>query len=241
MIVLVLKSETEPYYIGMNQDTGFLKLVAVCAMTFDHVGKYLFPDSLILQIIGRIAFPIFAYCLVVGFMHTGNIYKYFMRLTLFAVVSQPFFTLSAHPSLYGFRENFFQLNIMFTLLIGLTILYGIREKRWIFLFIGALAAWFLSFDYGLYGILLILLFYFLRDMPKIAPAALFVWLGIRFFDGGGLMYFGRIYGIQGFAVLSLPFILHQTSFRPKINKYFFYLYYPAHLFAIALIRMIYGI
>ena len=45
-------------FIGMNSNQ--LKIVALLAMTCDHIGKQLLPQITILQIIGRLAFPIFA-------------------------------------------------------------------------------------------------------------------------------------------------------------------------------------
>lgn len=69
-----------------NLDTSFLKIIAIFAMTLDHVGKALFPEMIMLQIIGRIAFPILAYCIVVGCLYTHDFKKYIMRLGLFAMI-----------------------------------------------------------------------------------------------------------------------------------------------------------
>ena len=55
-----------PTAVRLNGDTGLLKLVAMLAMFCDHAGKMLFPQYPIMRIIGRLAFPIYAYCLAVG-------------------------------------------------------------------------------------------------------------------------------------------------------------------------------
>ena len=62
-----------------NTDTGFLKLIAFVTMAIDHIGAVFFPESVILRIIGRIAFPLFAYCLVIGYLYTSDVKKYLRR------------------------------------------------------------------------------------------------------------------------------------------------------------------
>ena len=57
-----------------------LKLIALAAMTIDHIGAYLIPDMVIFRIIGRIAFPIFAYMLAEGCRYTRNRMKYMLVL-----------------------------------------------------------------------------------------------------------------------------------------------------------------
>ena len=54
-----------------------LKIIAMVSMLFDHVGKELLPQYPILQIIDRLAFPIFAYMIAEGCFYTKNIIKYF--------------------------------------------------------------------------------------------------------------------------------------------------------------------
>ena len=68
-----------------------LKLIAIITMTIDHVGAVIFPDYQILRIIGRIAFPIFAYCIAVGCIYTKNIGKYALRVLLMAILIQPLY------------------------------------------------------------------------------------------------------------------------------------------------------
>ena len=70
-----------------NLDTDFLKLIAIISMTIDHVGGVFFPEYPVFRYIGRLAFPIFAYCLTVGLLYTHDIKKYLARLALFAVIS----------------------------------------------------------------------------------------------------------------------------------------------------------
>ena len=66
--------------IAGNTDTGFLKILALLFMITDHVGAIFFPKITELRIIGRIAFPLYAWCLVVGSVKTKNPVKYALRL-----------------------------------------------------------------------------------------------------------------------------------------------------------------
>jgi len=91
-----------------------LKIIAMITMTCDHVSYLIFGGFSFLNYIGRIAFPIFAYQISEGYIHTSNLRKYFLRLLVFALISQIPFSLFL--SMYS--DNFY-LNIFFTLLLGL--------------------------------------------------------------------------------------------------------------------------
>ncbi|MFR3921893.1 MAG: TraX family protein [Dysosmobacter welbionis] len=73
-----------------NLDTDLLKLIAIAAMLIDHIGGAFFPEVGVFRWIGRLAFPIFCYCLTVGLLYTHDVRKYLTRLGIFALVSQPF-------------------------------------------------------------------------------------------------------------------------------------------------------
>lgn len=62
-----------------NTATGALKLIALCFMMIDHMGKMLFPQVPEMRILGRIAFPLYAWCMVVGFHYTRNPWRYALR------------------------------------------------------------------------------------------------------------------------------------------------------------------
>ena len=65
-----------------------LKLLAFAAMLVDHIGYMYYPNVVLFRIVGRLAFPIFAYQIAVGYAHTSNLKKYIQRLTLFAILAQ---------------------------------------------------------------------------------------------------------------------------------------------------------
>lgn len=220
-----------------NLDTNFLKLVAIISMAVDHTMKNFFPDNIALAIIGRIAFPLFAYCLVVGCLYTRSTKKYIGRLFAFAIISQPFFVMAFHPTWESFIENILVLNIFFTLIAGVLVINALMniKKNWWMILIAVAMVFFLGLDYGIYGIILMVIFYLCRNKNWLSFILVFILMSFSL-PGDFVHVFGFGIGLQFFAVLSLPFIYIHTSIRPKINKYFFYIFYPAHLFTIFLIR-----
>ncbi|WFD08671.1 TraX family protein [Tepidibacter hydrothermalis] len=229
--------KVEERRIASNLDTNFLKIIAIIAMTFDHTGKILFPDVLYFQIIGRIAFPIFAYCIVVGCLYTHDIKKYILRLFIFALISQPIYALANHPTWNGFVENIFIWNIFFTLIIGLSVVYGLKDRKWWISVLGLLVVGLFNFDYGIDGVILMIVFFLCRNNPIISATIIGVLLSIPFFLGNDLMILGVSIGKQGFAILSLPFIYINTNLNPRVNKYVFYAFYPVHLLVLYFIQI----
>ncbi len=88
-----------------------LKIIAITTMLIDHIGYVIFPDLIILRIIGRLAFPLFAFLITEGYCHTSNFNKYLARLAILAIISQYPFWLA-----FGFDSG---LNIFVTLALGL--------------------------------------------------------------------------------------------------------------------------
>ena len=67
-----------------------LKLIAALLMVIDHVGAVFFPTIHILRYLGRLSFPIFAFCISEGFYYTKSKTKYLLKLLIFAIISEPF-------------------------------------------------------------------------------------------------------------------------------------------------------
>ena len=97
-----------------------LKITAIISMFCDHFGDAFIGHFSFLNLIGRIAFPIFAFQISEGFTHTKNMKKYFLRLGIFALVSQIPFSLFVHKFL---GSSLFSLNVFFTLFLGLLSMY----------------------------------------------------------------------------------------------------------------------
>lgn len=245
-----------PKEVALNKDTNLLKLIAMITMLIDHTGKMFFGRYQLMRIVGRIAFPIFAYCIAVGCVYSRNRLKYLTRILLMGLISQPFYAIAlAHttPSMYTIRfadnpigavVNFYVQswatpNIMYTLAFGLLIIWSLRDRQFICTLALVLLAWKLqnSINYGWKGVALIVLFYlFINRWWLSLPIMLayMLWWGIE--GGGTYQLFGIRFGIQAFAILALPLIYIPTYSKLKINKWVYYLFYPAHLIGIMLVQ-----
>lgn len=139
-----------------NTSTGILKFIALFFMLIDHCGARLFPNIPELRMLGRIAFPIYCWCMIVGFHYTRNVPKYLFRILLTGLLCQPLYSIvmghgwtsarfsaiaeqwstlrAAHPEFLDFAWTMLKTinsrpNIFLTLFIGLCALWGIREKK----------------------------------------------------------------------------------------------------------------
>ena len=239
-----------------NLDTDFLKLVAILAMLLDHVGSVFFPQYAVFRWIGRLAFPLFCYCMTVGLLYTRSIKRYLIRLGIFALVSQPFWIVAFNPG--DFLGNLTNWNIFFTLFLSLLAVWGVHTRRWWLFILGVVLLAFGNFDYNYNGVIFMLIFYLCRNRPALG-AILFALTWVPALWGGdpadprSLMVAGHavdwtVFGVCGlridwsiFAVFAAPLIFCATHSRIKINRWFFYAFYPAHLAVIALVRWGMGI
>lgn len=145
-------------------DSFTLKMIAMLSMLADHIGAVLFPEQILFRVIGRLAFPIFAYTLVEGFFYTHDIKKYMCRIGILALVSEIPFDLTASGKILEFRHQ----NIFFTLFIGLVMMYFLMKSSGKFemvtvSLVSFLIADLLRTDYGGVGVLMILCFYLFWD------------------------------------------------------------------------------
>lgn len=102
-----------------------LKTIAIITMFADHIGYAIFGHFSCFNYIGRIAFPIFAFQISEGYIHTKNLKKYSFRLFIFALISQIPFML-----FHSIISSDFYLNIFFTLLLGLSCIYIYDKSKY---------------------------------------------------------------------------------------------------------------
>lgn len=240
-----------PKRIGLNADTDLLKLVAMVTMFIDHVGKVCFPQHYIMRIIGRMAFPIYAYCIAVGCVYTRNHMKYLTRLVLLGLISQPLYVGTFWPAritayVSEFAENPFMAAVncymacwsekstILALVMGVMAIWTIRYRKPVLTLALAIVVWKISssLDYGWRGVALMVLMYLFIEhwwisLPVVS--AYMFWWGS---NGIGYALFGVKFGIQMFALLALPLIYIPTYSKVRINKWIFYLFYPMHLIII---------
>ena len=223
-----------------NLDTNFLKLIAIISMTVDHVGSVFFPQYPAFRWVGRMAFPLFCYCMTVGMLYTRDIRKYALRLGAFALISQPFWILAFNAD--DILGNLLNLNIFFTLLVSLLAAWGFQARKWWLFIAGVVLLNAVNFDYAMTGLILMLIFYLCRNKPLLG-AVLYTLSYLPALWGGSpedplaLQLGGLAIGFEIFALLALPLIEIHTHVEPKIPKWFFYLYYPAHLLVIYLLQL----
>ena len=212
-----------------------LKLIAMVSMVFDHVGDNFFPEQTWMRVIGRMALPIFAFCVAEGYLHTRNRKKYLLRLGVFALVSEIPFDLVTAGKLLEFGHQ----NIMLTFfwaILGLLCYDALREKLKkgglvlgifvLLLFAGA--SLILGLDYNFLAVGLIFLYYLLRDKAPLWRNA----VGMAFHA------MLRNVGIYWFGLLGFLFLFLYNGKKGRGLKWLFYLFYPGHLLLIWGIRLL---
>ena len=229
-------------------------------MLCDHVSYVFIGHTTFWNVLGRVSFPLFAFQIAQSYIHTSNLKKYLLRLLLFACISQLPFTLFIHI----FTADFY-LNIFFTFILGIIACYLFEKVPNIVLKIfSVLLICFIGekihVDYGSYGIACVFIFYFFSKLNideknnsnlrititnKLLMCVSYFLLSISHFYADIVEYFKTINNtnIQNytlwfivFSCLSLfPICLYNGKKGPKI-KYFFYVFYPAHLFIIWIIK-----
>jgi hypothetical protein len=205
-----------------------LKILAIITMLIDHVGLVFFPSNLIWRIIGRLSFPIFAFQLGIGYSHTKNKIKHIFTLLIFAVVSQvPFMIFT---SIY----NYYELNIGFTLLLGLLCIYALdninnKYLSIITITIILLISNYLPIDYGPYGVVTIVFFYLFENNKLTMsitqiPINIYYWIINKNF-------------LQPLSLFALIPINLYNNKKGRSCKWLFYIFYPTHLLILYFIKI----
>ncbi len=214
-----------------------LKIFAVIVMTVDHVGMVLFPRQAIFRIIGRLAFPIFAYMIAEGCRYTRSYGRYLGTMAAVAAVCQIVYFVALN-SLYQCILVTFSLSVALIFLCkratekktpaaflalggGICLAFFLTE-----ILPGMLPGTDFAVDYGFWGVLLPVLVYLGRKKwQKLCLCAVAL-----------LLISGGIGNIQIWSLLTLPLLALYNGQRGKWKmKYFFYIYYPLHLVVIYMI------
>lgn len=213
-----------------NHDTGLLGIIAVICMIFDHVGSALLPNVMWLRVVGRLAFPLFAWGIAIGAEHTRSLPRYALRLLAAGIVSQPFY-------MYALNHPLDKLNIFATLLLGLLSIWGLKEKKEWLTVAALLATQFIDMDYGLRGVACILLLWMLHDHP-LALSVCFSAYCVMWGASGSVIWETSLFRVrlQTAAILVLPLILWPVAGRTKTPRWLMYAAYPGHLAILWLLR-----
>lgn len=238
---------------GLTANT--IKLIAIAAMTIDHVAWWLFPGyprealPLVMHIIGRITCPVMCYFVAEGYHYTRNVNKYTARMFLFALVSHFAYVFASAdfagwqsfiPFARGSVLN--QTSVMWPLAWGLVMLRVADSKRIrsavlrVALILLICLVTFPS-DWSCIASLCILSFGTNRGRPRAQMAWMVFYVAIY-----AVVYalaLDPVYGaLQMAVVLAIPLLLLYNGQRGgsrrggAVMKWLFYVYYPAHLFLI---------
>ena len=222
-----------------------LKVIAILAMFCDHFGDFYYEEVTMLNYIGRLAFPIFAFQIAQGYIHTKDIKKYILRLTIFAFISQIPYMLFNH----AIFDNWFEVNVIFTLLFGLLVILVYDKYNKFVGFCSCFAlgvlAQVLHFDYGFYGVFIVFMFYLLQNYK--------LYMSITFILSTIVMYIVKLFqnninlkylflekSILWLVIstcLSIVLILFYNGKKGKDAKYMFYIFYPLHLLVFGLLKL----
>lgn len=216
-----------------------IKIIAVITMLLDHI-RYAFPETnfTIFGLIGRISYPLFAFVLTEGYIHTKSKKEYVKRLIVFGLISQIPFML--FRSMIG-KNEWKMLNIMFTLLFGFA---GIAcfdkiKNKWfsIPILIGiAILGDIVRVDYGWYGILFIYIFYIFKKQKAVILPASIALVVIYYASIYKMNFFSNTIYLQIiFTLISLIPIFTYNGEKGRSMKKFFYWFYPLHLLILYLI------
>lgn len=223
--------------------TSALKLIACVSMLVDHITKFHFhnfknvsvawPTATLfsiagkaisfhglLLVLGRFAFPIFVFLLVVGFEKTRDRKKYGIRLFILALLSEiPFNLMMCHRLTYPVQNVIFTLFLGFLGLCAMEYFKGKPLFRYGSIVVFFLIARFLRVDYGSAGFCFILLMYGLRNLKPIQCVVSSTLLPMK---ASVFLSFMVIYMFNG----------KKGIFQSAFWKYFFYAFYPLHMLII---------
>lgn len=204
-----------------------LQIIALITMLVDHLGLMFYPDKEILRWIGRLAFPIYAYGLLQGYLNTSNVKKYFIRLFLIAAAAEL-------PYIWAFKSHY--INVVGTFIVCLGVLWLLDQwnsKRWAQVGITLSAAFLLEyipFEYGAYALFLILIYRYVKSERMLL---IHVALNLVF-----LFYKGWI--IQLGSILATVILIYASA-RVKervVPAWIWRSFYPAHLLFLAIVQVV---
>ena len=206
-----------------------LRLIALMTMLIDHIGVVFFPDYIIFRIVGRLAFPLFAWGIARGYRHTHSFKKYALRLLVLGIITQ-------YPYMKLFDTQ--GLNICITLFVSLIALklYDNKDKAIRLVSLGSLFAAILvlefafniELEYGLYGVLTVLGFHiFWEDWALVAYQGL-----LTLFATPAYGY----HSIQLYSIISSPLVIVLKKYDFRLNKALQYGFYPIHIIILLVIK-----
>lgn len=211
-----------------------LKLIAAVSMLIDHIGSIFFPAQSWMHFLGRIAMPVFAFCISEGYIHTHSRKKYLLRLGLFAVISELPFDLAFTGGIDLTQQN---IMLTFALAVIALMLWDaiIRDRKPSYLRVicglaavagVCTAAVLLGADYTFFGIGTVWIFYVTRNRA----------LWERTVCGVGFTTLMRTAHSASGSTFGMVPLLFYNYRRGRGLKWLFYAFYPGHLLVLFLLN-----
>lgn len=232
-------------------NSNHLKIIAIIAMTIDHIADLLYPGmpsifiSNVMHIIGRLTAPIMFFFICEGYYYTKDIKKYISRLFIFALISHFAYCFAFGINFIPFSTGniFNQTSIMWTLawaVVALHIVHGknnLKEwQKWLLIILINLITF--SSDFSSIAVMTILFMYDRRGNLKSQMICMMAWLSLYALIS--YLFVSKTYGLIAMtAILVYPLLKNYNGQRGKVKwlKWFFYLYYPLHLIIIGALRL----
>lgn len=204
-----------------------MQLLAMLTMLIDHVGLVFFPEQELWRIIGRISFPLYVYALVLGYERTSSRRRYLYRLGAIAMASQVPYQLALNPD---------GLNVVVSLLAGALVLQ-VLERTGSFLMSAVIVSTagilmdLLPFDYGAYGLLLVVIFRYARSHMLVLWHLMLNVLFL-FLNGWEL----QLWSLFPTLVIAYgPWIANRLE-SARVSPWVWRSFYPLHLAVIAAVQ-----
>lgn len=203
-----------------------MQLLAMLTMLIDHVGYLFFPEYPIFRWIGRLAMPLYAYGIAVGYRRTSSLINYILRLGIIAVLAQ-------WPYMLAFQTT--TINIIGTFVFTLGVLWTINRipplaGKIAVVAVAVVLLEVLPFEYGSYALLLVLIYY-LATLPWLLPAHIGLNLVFIFYKG----WIMAMASAASSAILSL-YPEFAGWGRGLIPRWLWLGFYPGHLLLLVLLR-----
>lgn len=228
----------------MRLTTSHIKIFAIAFMLIDHIGYVFFPQIFLFRMFGRLAFPLFAWLIANGAIHTHNMNRYLIRIFLLAIISQIPYLLMVHEV----DPNYWDLNAIFSLFLGLFAIacFAITKHkllRVIIIGIAVATAVICNIDYGGVGVLSVIFFYlFFNDIKKMALSQFLIYVIPSILDTELYLVSNQLDKIhmvtvaEPMAVLALVFTALYTGKEGRKLQFLFYAFYPLHLLLLYLVK-----
>lgn len=235
-------------------NSNHLKLIAIIAMTVDHAADLIFPGfpnepiALGLHIIGRLTAPIMWFFICEGFFYTRNLRKYLLRMFVFSVISHFAYCFAFGIEFVPFSSGIFnQTSVIWPLFWAIVALWLLNSatmfrkwQKWLLIMLINLITF--SADWSCIAVMAIVAMYSNRDNLQKQIASMMFWVAI--YSVVSFFCVNKVYALVQLGVILVYPLLNQYNGQKgtaKWMKWFFYLYYPAHLLIVGLIRLtVYG-